>query len=183
MNLIAGFCSSDVILFARPHSWIPASERRLCPPCVSFNLGVTLMSKRSGLREATGFPPPIGRRNQLIRLQPRRASGPLPPDQLSDSSSASRPPPPSPRRSGTQKKKHSDSRSDVEKTSTSAFNLTDIRRQIGGEMADDPPPLVSGYLSAAKIPSTCHGGGQPAFQRHRKDGLSHALNCLFEGNE
>lgn len=40
LNLIAGFCSSDVILFARPHSWIPASERRLCSLCTSCNLGV-----------------------------------------------------------------------------------------------------------------------------------------------
>lgn len=40
----------------------------------------------------------------------------------------------------------------------------------------------SGYLSVAQIWNSCHAG-QQAFQRHHKDGLSHALNCLFEGNE
>lgn len=40
----------------------------------------------------------------------------------------------------------------------------------------------SGYLSVAQICGSCHVG-QQAFQRQHKDGLSHALNCLFEGNE
>lgn len=112
------------------------------------------MSKHYSLREATVFPPPSGgRRNQLIRLQLQCASGPLLPDKLTDSSSAAQPPlavGQGPRRRSTR----------ILATSASAFNVTNIRRQIGGEMADDPPPppLVSSYLSAARIPSMCHGG-------------------------
>lgn len=52
LNLIAALCSSDVILFARWHSWIPASEQRLCSFCIFFNLGVIPRAHEQTLQPA-----------------------------------------------------------------------------------------------------------------------------------